>query len=174
MRRLLLVMLVAACDRGRSEPNDKPTRPPGVTAQGSLVFDEPPGRDVRLMLATEAELLSSEPILRRVRDELRADDLSTNAVSAQRRGETLLLDVSVTHVDSRKAITYCNVLIRAYIEHRMDRSMMAVRLQQEALAREIESAPENATIRKKLEELEIEAMTRKMDVRVVDSCTVKQ
>ncbi|MDQ3338400.1 MAG: hypothetical protein M4D80_24810 [Myxococcota bacterium] len=158
MYRLALIVVVAAGCTG-----DK-----GPRASGALVFTERSAADV--FLATEAEVMRSEPILRRIREDAR-EELSAKAISVKRRSGTMILDVTVRDKSPQRAAMLCNRLMETYFEFRMSLAIMEINVQMQALAEQLERAPQNAELERQLAVLETKRMTRVNDVRVLAPCT---
>ncbi len=105
MRAALVLFVIAACST-KELPH----------ARGALVFDAREAADV--FLATEIEVMKSEPLLRRVREEQRIE-LDAAAVTARRRTGTMIVDVTVRDKDPQRAAELCNFLMRTYFEYRI-------------------------------------------------------
>ena len=156
MRAALVLFVVAACSTKE-----------GPHARGALVFDAREAADV--FLATEAEVMRSEPILRRVREDQRAE-LAPAAITAKRRAGTMILDVTVRDKDPQRAAELCNRLIQTYLEYRMSRAIEAIAREQQVVAEALDRDRGNAELQKKLQDLDVKRMTRTNDVRVLDPC----
>ena len=80
VRGLWLLVVLVACDRGKTEPSE----PSGPRATGTLVFDTRPATEADVFLRTEAEVIPSQLLVDRTRDENRVE-LSPAAIRVARR-----------------------------------------------------------------------------------------
>jgi len=134
------------------------------------VFDERPSPDV--FLATESEVVRSESLLRRVRDDLRLDALAADAITVERRPGTMILDISVANKDPAAAAMICNRVIQAYVESRLERSYVDLATSAQAIAAELERRPDDADLKRKLADIDLQRTMRKSDVRVLEPCAM--
>ena len=188
---MLTIGLALACDRA-------PEGPPPPDAAGALVFDldDPAAsRDaIATRLATEIDVIGSARIAERVADRLglagqmgfeHPPSLTVRrSVRATRRGESLILDVSVTLNHPERAVEICNATLEAYLEQHMQvlvgdarREMDALAARAEDMAARAAEALENAQLAAELErartdlaELERRTTLTRNDARVLARC----
>ena len=153
---LWFVVALSACDRGSSQPQ----------AKGSLVFDERDAADV--FLATEAEVMRTEPILREVQQRYRVE-LARSAVTVTRRTGTMILDVAVRDKDPQLAAELCNHLMQAYVESRLMRSQATILEKVQVLSTELDARKDPA-IEQQIKDLEIKRRLLENDVRLLEPC----
>lgn len=158
MKRLVLVLGFLACKHDD-----------GYRASGTLVFDPREAADV--YLATEIEVMRSEPILRHVREQFRTE-VTSAAITAKRRAGTMLVDVSVRDKDPQRAAELCNWVMKTYLEYRMSLAIEAVMREQQVVAEALDRDPNNADLKTKLQDLDVKRMTRTSEVRVLDACVM--
>lgn len=149
-----------ACGSGKGEP---------PAASGSLLFDPRPGESPEVFLATEIEVLRSQSLRDRIREDVHVD-LAADAVVAERRPGALVLQIGVRDSDSQRAALACNALIRAYIDRRMEQAIVPIASEEQALDAEREKHPDDPKLVARIQELEMQRVTRHNDVRVLDAC----
>ena len=159
VKRLVFVLAFVACNKHDD----------GYRASGTLVFEPREAADV--YLATEIEVMRSEPILRRVREQFRTE-IAPAAITAKRRAGTMLVDVSVRDKDPQRAAELCNWVMQTYLEYRFSLVLEAHAREQQALAEAVERDPTNMQLREKLTALELERMAAPSGVRVLDACAM--
>jgi hypothetical protein len=142
----LVIVILAACDK------QAPKQP---RATGSLVFDIRPGNEADVLLATEAKALRAAS----------ADDITVT-----REPGAMILNVSVHHPDTARAIQLCNAVIRSYVEQRIAKTLMPTQ-EEQALAEQLDRNPEHRILRDQLAERRLSRTMRRSDVSVLDRCT---
>lgn len=160
VKRFVLIAALVACKQ-----ND------GPRATGSLMFEPREAADV--FIATEIEVMRSEPILRRLREQQRVE-LAASAITAKRRAGTMVLDVTVHDRDPQRAAQLCNDLLRTYFDYRMSLGIEAIAVEQQVVAEALDRDPNNVALKTKLDDLELKRRTRKSDVRLLDPCVSKK
>ena len=132
----LALALLSACE---SKKTPAPA-PAALRAIGTILFEErafvprdamgtpdpaapaPRPDQLKRGIATEIEVLKSVLIAERVARELHADAVQIQqATQAQRRGDSLVVEVSVTDPDSQRAAAICNRVMDEYLTQRMER-----------------------------------------------------
>lgn len=169
MRFLVLSAALVACDRGEAV---EPARGPG--ASGSMVFDTRPATEADVFLATEGEIVKSARLVDRVNEAYRTTELAPGAITVERRPGTMILDVTVRNADPVRAQHLCNQLLQVYFEYRMTLALMGVNQQLEAMVVRLEQTPDDADLKRKISDLELQARIRKSDVRLLDQCTTRR
>jgi len=162
-------------------------------ARGALVFaiGAMPADQSNVGLATEVEVIKSRPIVEQVVKDLRLDlgldagtgratELLASWVAAERRGGSLVLDVSLKGApDSAMAVAACNALMARYVERRrearIDRATEVVIVRQSELqaAMEADAGAERVkALRRRFEEADEQRLegARESDVRVLEGC----
>ncbi len=127
------------------------------------------------LLATEAEVIQSDMILRTTNEEaLRGVGftLAREAIRAKRRGRELILDLSVTDADSARALRMCDVLIATYIRYRHATALMSIQRQQQVMWEDLERRPGDAELKRQTEELEERARAVRGDAAGLDRCRI--
>ena len=159
---LIAAVLAGACGSTGEAP----------AAAGSLVFDPPAnGAAADVFLATEAEVLKSQPLRERVTRQLRLEaPLAAESIIATPKPGTLVLDVGVRDPDPRRAAELCNTLLRTYVEYRMERALIPMLEEEKALAEQLERRPEDAKLRERVKELELARRAPRAGVRLLDAC----
>ena len=142
---------------------------PAPAASGKLVFEPQPENLADVLLATEAEVLRSAPLRDRVNPELR-DRVAADAITVSRTPGTMILEVGVRDEDPRRAAEQCNGILRAYIDYRMEKAVLELGAQQQALAVQLEKHPGDARLQERLRDLELARATLGSDVRVLEPC----
>lgn len=158
VRILVILVLLAACDRGM-----------GPHAHGRLVFDVRPAAEADVFLATEGEVLRSEPVLGRVRENYRTQ-VQSSAVSVKRDPNTMILDVFVKNGDPQVAAKTCNQVMQVYVDMRMEMGLMKVQQQLDVLSEALDKTPGDADLQRRIKDLEIQSHMRETDVRVLEPC----
>ncbi len=159
-----LLLLVAACDRSR-----------GQQATGTLVFtpEAVAGSQLPAFFATEAEILRSTALAQRVGESLRLDGGASN-IQAQRRGDSLVMEVSVSSHDPLLARTWCNDLLARYLEHRLQSKLQPAQARAQFLSAELDqmkpAAPEAQALTQQLAQANLDSQLRINDARVLDNC----
>ena len=189
---MLTVGLALACD-------DEPEGPPPPDAIGALVFDlDDPAASraaIDARLATEIEVIGGHPIAERVANRLglaghmgfeQPPSLTVRrAVRATRRGDTLIVDVSVTLQHPERAVEICNATLETYLEQHMQmlvgdarREMAALAARADDLATRAAEAPESAQLAAELERartdlavLERDTALTRNDARILEPCS---
>ncbi len=156
---LLMLVLVAGCGGGKAEPD----------VAGTLIVEPPPGRDSDAYIATEAEVLRSQT-LRTAMKERTQLDLAADALEVTPKSGSRVIEVGVRDPDKQRAAQLCNELMRTYVEYRMERALVPMLEQEKALAEQLEKHPEDATLRARMQELELSRRAPKVDVRLLDPC----
>ncbi len=170
----LVVLLIAACERGADAPAAKDV-PKVPTAKGSVQFAVTSPELMDTLLATEAEVMRSEAIVRMMNDfEGRGQPalVTADAIHASRRGSSMIVEVSVNHVDPVRAQWLCDLAIRTYLEFRIGSARSRVQQRQAEVWRQLERTPDDAALKRKLDELEQESHTTRSDVRMLDRCAL--
>jgi len=157
VKRFVLGVALCACSNKADGPH----------AKGSFVFTERVAADV--FIATEAEVMKSEPLLRRIREVAR-EELARGAIAVERRAGTMILDVTVRDKDPRRAAMLCNHLMQTYVEYRMTAGITVIHQQMEAVSRELERTPNSPELARQMSELEVKRTTHQLDVRVLEPC----
>lgn len=174
------------------------TKPePLPAAAGSLVFvpdamvvSPDGGTPVDMsagILATEVEVVRSDGVLRaavRARglasafklDEDATVETLRKATSASRRGQSLILEVSVRLPDPSLAKASCTAILSAYVDSRLQLRVDAAAAREAWLLAQLEtvdaSSPLAASLRADADEAAVERTARAVDVRVLDGCTI--
>ena len=162
MRIVLVAVLLAAACGSKGEP---------PAASGSLVFEPPASGPADVYLATEAEVLKSQPVRDRMKEQLRLETpIAADAIVATPKAGTLILEVGVRDPDPRRAAELCNALVRTYVEHRIERALIPLLEEEKALAEQLERHPEDGKLRERVKELELARRVPKVEVRVLDHC----
>jgi hypothetical protein len=168
MRSLLPLLLLTACDRGNVAAPAS-----GPRAVGSLVFTPRSSAEADVFLETEREVLKSSPILRRVGEQYKTNDLAPDAIETKRRPGTAILDVTVRMPDPNLAVERCNQLLYAYVEFRMELAVHRLREQEMVVAQELDRSPDNAELKRKLLDIQVASQVAENDVRVLEPCTIQ-
>jgi hypothetical protein len=169
MRSLVVLAALVACDRGKAS---EPAR--GPAASGSMVFDTRPATEADVFLATESEIVKSGPLVNRVNEEYRTTELTADAITVVRRPGTMILDVMVRNADPARARDLCNQLLKSYAEHRMTLAVMGMNKQLEVMVARLEQTPDDADLKRNVNDLELQARMRKNDVRLLEPCTPRR
>ena len=156
MRYALLVVLLA-CNKGDDGPR----------AKGSLVFEERANADV--FLATEAEVMKSERVLRGVRERYHIE-VKASAIQVARRPGTMILDVSVTDKDGHRAAETCNQVMRTYFDLRASLALEEIQREMQFLDEERQRKPNDTEIVRRLDELNKRRALQENDVRLLEPC----
>jgi hypothetical protein len=142
---------------------------PAPAASGSLVFDPQPANVADVYLATEAEVIRSAPLRERIHQEQRLE-ISADAIVVTRKPGTMILEVGVRDDDPGRAADVCNRLVHAYVDYRREKMLVGTRVQQQALAMELDKHPEDARLQERMRELELTGRILNVDVRLLEPC----
>jgi hypothetical protein len=160
VRLTLLVLACVACNRGPKQPH----------ATGRLVFDVRPANEATVFLATEAEVLRSAPMLRAIREQWPGHELDPEALSVTRHADTMILDITVTDRDPHVAAESCNRVLQAYVDRRRSMAVFELQNRMKVLDEKLQASPDNADLKRQLDELDTQARIAKTDVRVLEPC----
>jgi hypothetical protein len=155
----LVLVLLAACDRGKLEKDDDKPRLP--TATGSFELDVPHPELTDALLETEAEVVHSASLVRMVNERRTlVGDLDRWAVHAQRRPHTKIIDVFVNDPDGSRAKFACDELIREFLESRAARARYPLADRAARLRAELETNPDSVPLKRMLAEIEQQLTSR--------------
>lgn len=159
-------------------------------AKGAVVFDaeavygkecDPSPARAETFFATQAEVVRARELVRQVAVDLglpeaRVPEL-VQRVSAARREDTLILDISAKDDDPKFARTLCNAMMNAFVQQRIHRVREPLAARAEFLEHEAEElghadggALARAKVEEKLAELQVDVNLVANDARVLEIC----
>jgi hypothetical protein len=141
-------------------------------AVGTLLFEASAvaGQDAHAFFATQGEVLRSHALQRLVADG------GVGGVSAQQRGDALVLEVRVASPDAQTAVARCNQLMRSYLDYRMESKVEAATYRAKTLAEQLDALkpdadpPRRLKLTEQLREAEEARASRLNDARLLDAC----
>lgn len=72
--------------------------------------------------------------------------------------------------DPLRAAHLCNALIKSYVELRRVQQLMPMHAKLQALTEQLERSPDDANLKRQMQELELATRTTELEARPLDEC----